>query len=58
MVPIVLDADAVKGTLKEWVATAEVAVSIKRSFRVFLETCVFSRAAIVQLARSIPPLPC
>jgi hypothetical protein len=41
-VPIVLDADGVKGPLKEWVATVEVATSIKQSFRAFLETCVLS----------------
>jgi hypothetical protein len=36
----VLDADGVKGTLKEWVSSAEVAHSIKQSFRNFMETCV------------------
>jgi hypothetical protein len=39
IVPIILDANSVKGPLKDWVTKAEVAGSIKASFRQFLETC-------------------
>ena len=50
-VPIVLDADSVKGPLKEWVAGAAVANSIKASFRAFLESYA-SYAARVAFDRS------
>ena len=56
-VPIVLDANSVKGPLKDWVGTAQIAGAIKASFRQFLETCAplphscFSVLALAQSRR-------
>lgn len=54
-VPIVLDANSVRGPLKEWVATAQIAGAIKASFRQFLETCASLPRKDVHLFREMAP---